>query len=175
MLSLLAEESYLKAYPEERGCRAFLILCEQNDLEAIVALVDSDAHALAGDDVGWGSVLRGDDVSSPGTGNRLDMLRYQDGMGSMGSGLHVAIQNQKPEVAWLLLLLASTLGMNQFPAAVLQGAQDLRIGREDQSGKVDIRSLKDSQGMTAEQHAAGIGGIWTEWIHKGWLKPPPAT
>ena len=160
MLPILTEESYLKAYPEERKCRAFLEFCGENDVEAIVELL-SDA-----DDGGE------EDVSNQDTGHSLDILRYQDQIGSMGSGLHVAIQNQQKEVAWLLLLLASTLKMNHFPAAVLQAAQDLGIRRDDPNGKVDIRSLRDSQGMTAEQVATGIGGTWTEWLQSGWLKPP---
>ena len=132
-------------------------------MEAIVELLNDDGEEEGGDE---------EDESSQSPGHRPDILRYQDQIGSMGSGLHIAIQNQKTEVAWLLLLLASTLNMDQFPAAVLQAAQALGVRREDQSGKVDIRSLKDSQGMTAEQRAAGIGGTWTEWLQSGWLKPP---
>ena len=161
MLPILTEESYLKAYPEERRCRAFLEFCGEGDIEAIIDLLND------GDDAE-------EDEESPGLGasHSIDVLRYQDQIGSMGSGLHVAVQNQRIEVTWLLLLLASTLKIDKFPAAVLQAAQNIGIQREDQGGKVDIRSLKDSQGMTAEQRAAGNGGIWTEWLQYGWLKPP---
>ena len=161
ILPILTEESYLKAYPEERRCRAFLEFCGEGDVEAIVDLLND------GDD--------GDeDEESPvqGTGHSIDVLRYQDQIGSMDSGLHVAVQNQRIEVVWLLLLLASTLKIGQFPAAVLQAAQNFGLQRENQSGKADIRSLKDSRGMTAEQRAAGIGGPWTEWLQSGRLKPP---
>ena len=161
ILPILTEESYLKAYPEERKCRAFLEFCGENDVEAIVELLNDD-----------GEDEEDEDENSQSAAHRPDILRYQDQIGSMGSGLHIAVQNQKTEVAWLLLLLASTLKMDEFPAAVLQAAQELGIRREDQSGKVDIRSLKDSQGMTAEQRAAGVGGTWTEWLQSGWLKPP---
>ena len=162
MLPILTEESYLKAYPEERRCRAFLEFCGEGDVEAILDLLND------GDD---GEGVEGN--SGQGTaGHSIDVLRYQDQIGSMGSGLHVAVQNQRMEVAWLLLLLASTLKVDQFPAAVLQAAQNLGVQRGDQSGRVDIRSLKDSQGMTAEERAAGIGGMWTEWLQSGWLKPP---
>lgn len=161
MLPILTEESYLKAYPEERRCRAFLEFCGEGDVEAIVDLLND------GDD--------GEEDEGPsalGAGHKIGVLRYQDQIGSMGSGLHVAVQSQRVEVAWLLLLLASTLSIDQFPAAVLQVAQNLGIQRDDQSGKADIRSLKDSQGMTAEQRAAGIGGLWTEWLQSGRLKLP---
>ena len=161
ILPILTEETYLKAYPEERRCRAFLEFCGEGDVEAIVDLLND------GDDG-----EEKEETSGLSSGHSVDVLRYQDQIGSMGSGLHVAVQNQRVEVAWLLLLLASTLGADQFPAAVLQAAQDLGIQREDQSGKADIRLLKDSQGMTAEQRAAGIGGLWTEWLQSGRLKSP---
>lgn len=161
MLPILTEESYLKAYPEERKARAFLEFCGEGDVEAIVDLLND------GDD--------GEDdqeTSGSNAAHNMDVLRYQDQIGSMGSGLHMAIQNQRMEVVWLLLLLASTLKMDEFPSAALQAAQNLGIQREDQSGKADIRSLKDSQGTTAEQRAASIGGIWTQWIRSGRLKSP---
>ena len=161
MLPILTEESYLKAYPEERRCRAFLEFCGEGDVEAIVDLLND------GDDG-----EEDEESSDQSAGHSIDVLRYQDQIGSMGSGLHVAVQNQRVEVVWLLLLLASTLELDQFPVAVLQAAQSLGIQREDQSGQVDIRSLKDFQGMTAEQRAAGIGGNWTEWLQLGRLKPP---
>ena len=161
MLPILTEESYLKAYPEERRCRAFLEFCGEGDVEAIVDLLN-DGNDGEEDE----------EISDQSAGHSIDVLRYQDQIGSMGSGLHVAVQNQRVEVAWLLLLLASTLELDQFPVAVLQAAQSLGIQREDQNGKVDIRSLKDFQGMTAEQRAAGMGEIWTEWLQLGRLKPP---
>ncbi len=34
---------------------------------------------------------------------------------------------------------------------------------------MDIRSLKDADGKTAEQLAASIGGIWSDWIKSGEL------
>lgn len=161
ILPIITEESYLKAYPEERRCRAFLEFCGEGDIEAIVDVLND------GDD-------GEEDEESPGQGARhsIDVLRYQDQIGSLGSGLHIAVQNDRMEVAWLLLLLASTLKLDQFPSAVIQAAQNFGIQREDQSGKADIRSLTDSQGMTAEQRAAGIGEPWTEWLQSGRLKPP---
>ena len=161
MLPILTEESYLKAYPEERRCRAFLEFCGEGDVEAIVDLLND------GDDG-----EEDEESSEQSAGQSIDVLRHQDQIGSMGSGLHVAVQNQRVEVVWLLLLLASTLELDQFPVAVLQAAQSLGIQREDQSGKADIRSLRDLQGMTAEQRAAGMGQIWTEWLQLGRLKPP---
>ena len=164
ILPILTEESYLKAYPEERRCRAFLNFCGEGDVEAIVDLLN--------DDDGEEEVEEEEEGSGQGAGHGTDVLRYQDQFGSLGSGLHFAVQNQRMEVAWLLLFVASTLKIDQFPTAVLQAARNLGVQREDQNGKPDIRSLKDSEGMTAEQRAASIGEVWTEWLQSGRLKPP---
>lgn len=53
---------------------------------------------------------------------KIDILRYQDPIGDMQSGLHAAVLGGSREVAWLLLLLASNLDMQEFPALVFQEA-----------------------------------------------------
>ena len=155
ILPLLTEESYLKAYPEERRCRAFLEFCAEGDVDAMVNLLDDDEDKI--DDGSEDSVLK------------IDVLRYQDPMGSMNSGLHAAILKGREEIVWLLLLLASKLEMKQFPPEVLQRAETLDIAREDQAEKVDICSLRDFEGMTAEQRAKEIGGVWKVWVDSGRL------
>ena len=163
ILPILAEESYLKAYPEERKCRAFLEFCGEGDVEAIVELL----HAGAKDE-------ENEEDAEATTERDVDVLRYQDQIGSLGSGLHVAIENNQPQVAWLLLYLASSMDINQFPEEVLQAAQSLGLRRESQSSKTDIRSLRDAEGGTAEQRAARTGGAWDEWVGCGRLRPPVA-
>lgn len=160
---ILTEESYLKAYPEERKCRAFLEFCGEGDIEAIVDLLDDTEDDVEED---------GEMTTASGAGHEIEVLRYQDQTGPMGSGLHVAIQNSRVEVAWLLLFLASSLDTSQFPQDVLDAAQNFGLSREDQSGKADIRTLKDAEGLTAEQRAVSIGGVWNEWLQAGRLKPP---
>ena len=157
ILPLLTEESYLKAYPEERKCRAFLEFCEEGDVEAIVDLLeDEEEEATIGE----------------GAGRHIDVLRYQDPIGSLNSGLHIAILNERVNVVWLLLYLASSLPLDQFSQEALYAAQNsLSLGREDQTGKADIRSLKNGEGMTAEERAVTIGGVWNEWLQSGRLKP----
>ena len=88
ILPILTEESYLKAYPEERRCRAFLEFCGEGDVEAIVDLLNDDDDGE-----------EDEENSSQGAGHGIDVLRYQDQVGSIGSGLHVAVQNQRVEVA----------------------------------------------------------------------------
>ncbi|KAL9104690.1 MAG: hypothetical protein Q9163_000368 [Psora crenata] len=157
ILPLLAEETYLKAYPEERKCQAFLEFCGDGDIAAIVDLLKDDDDQMNSE--------QGAAVMD------IDVLRYQDHIRTMNSALHVAIQNQQECVAWLLLLLASNLDQSQFPAALLGYAEELGLKRNDLTGKVDIRTLRDAEGMTAEQRAASVGGIWENWIRVGRLKP----
>ena len=158
ILPLLAEEAYLKAYPEERRCQAFLEFCGEGDIEAIVDLL-KDEEAEREKEEGLAEDF-------------VDVIRYQDQIRTWNSGLHVAIQNKRMEVAWLLLLLASTLDLSQFPTDVLEAAEGLGLSRRDQTGKVDIRTLKDEGGLTAEQRATLAGGIWQEWIVAGRLRAP---
>jgi len=160
LLPILTDESYLKAYPEERRCRGFLDFCREGDIQAIVDLL-SDNEEVAEDEDGEETTV----------GRDIDVLRYQDQIGSMGSGLHVAIQNRREDVAWLLLFLASNLEIDQFPTEVLQAAHIFGIQRKNQTGKTDIRILKDSDGRTAEQLAYSIDKVWHEWLQNGRLKP----
>lgn len=155
ILPLLTEESYLKAYPEERKCRAFLEFCREGDVQAIVELLNDN------DDE--------DDEGSMQEGRKIDVLRYQDQIGDMQSGLHAAVMGGSREVAWLLLLLASELDLLEFPAGVFQEAEALGVMREESTGKVDIRSLRDAHGRTAEQLAAEVDGVWVGWPGTGRL------
>lgn len=154
ILPLLTEEAYLKTYPEERRCRAFLEFCREGDVEAIANMLED------GED---------DAEAAKSQTSKLDVLRYQDPTGGMISGLHLAVQAQKVEVAWMLLMLASTLDLEQFPTHIRQAGESLGVMREDQAGKVDIRSLQDAEGRTAEQLARSIGGAWSDWIRTGRL------
>ncbi len=86
--------------------------------------------------------------------------------------MHAAAANGHREVAWLLLLLASQFPELEFPALVFQEAATLGVMREDQEGKVDIRSLRDAQGRTAEDVAREVGVIWNGWIGNGRLAMP---
>lgn len=98
-----------------------------------------------------------------------ELLRYQDPIGDMQSALHAAVQGGSREVVWLLLLLASNLDLTQFPAEVFQEAEVMGIMRGALDGKTDIRSLRDSDGKSAEDLASEIGGIWTGWPGTGRL------
>lgn len=158
ILPLLSEEGYLKAYPEERRCRAFLEFCRDGDVDAVVAMMQDDDSDDDGDD---------DDAMQDG--QQIDILRYQDTLGDMQSGLHAAVQGGSQEIVWLLLLLASSLDYSQFPPEVFEAAKKFGVEREDQTGKEDIRTLRDAQGRTAEALAAELGGVWAGWPGTGRL------
>lgn len=90
-----------------------------------------------------------------------DLLRYQDPLGGLQSGLHVAVQNSQEEVAYLLLFLASRLPLEAFPPAVLQSAEQVGLTRPASvATQADIRTLHDQRGETAGAYAARIGLHW---------------
>lgn len=160
---ILKEESYLRAYPEDRKCRAFLEFCREGDHRAIAELLKSCSEDAEDDD---------DEDATPGK-SADEVLRYQDTIGDMDSGLHAAVANGHREVAWMLLLLASDLPEMEFPALVFQEAAALGVMREEgEDSKVDIRSLKDAHGRTAEDLAKEAGVIWNGWIGNGRLAMP---
>lgn len=164
ILPLLTEESYLKAYPEERKCRAFLEFCREGDIQAIIGMLRADSDSDEDEEMV-------DDDQTEGREVGVDaMLRYQDPIGDMQSGLHAAVQAQSREVAWLLLLLASNLPLTEFPPEVFQEAEALGIMRGLTEDKADIRGMKDANGKTAEDIAREIGGVWiTGWVGSGRL------
>ena len=166
---ILKEESYLRAYPEERKCRAFLEFCREGDHRAIADLLNSCSDPSEDEDIDI------DEMNGEPTGpakSADEILRYQDPIGDMQSGLHAAAANGHREVAWLLLLLASELPELEFPALVYQEAAALGIMRDDQAGKVDIRSLKDAYDRTAEDVAREAGVVWNGWVGNGRLAMP---
>ncbi len=114
ILPLLIEEAYLKCHPEERRCQAFLEFCREGDIEAITSVLKEEKDGF--------------------TSLSADVLRYQDATGALGSGLHAAVQAEKAEVVWLLLLLASNLELDYFPRQVHQAANTLGVMRQDQTG-----------------------------------------
>ncbi|KAF2244988.1 hypothetical protein BU26DRAFT_90501 [Trematosphaeria pertusa] len=163
ILPLLTEESYLRAYPEERKCRAFLEFCREGDVRAIIGMLQDDSDDEDDDEDMAESELPGRKIGAD------ELLRYQDPIGEMQSGLHAAVQAQSREIAWLLLLLASNLPLTEIPAEVFQEAETLGIMRGLTEDKTDIRNMKDANGKTAEDLAKVIGGVWTGWVGNGRL------
>ena len=158
ILPLLDEALYLKAYPEKRKGRALVEFAAEGDAISLVDLLKDNASEDGG------AFEQGMSISND------DILRYQDPMDGMKSALHVAVANNNETVAWLLLWLAANLESDLFPKQMVETARELELSRPDVSNKTDIRTLQDSDGMTAEQRATQIGGLWSIWISNGWLK-----
>lgn len=163
ILPLLEEESYLRAYPEERRARAFLEFCREGDLSAVVDML------LRGDD----EEDEDEDEDHPAQGEKkppVDVLRYQDSINEMQSALHAAVAGGSREIAWLLLLLASQLPLEEFPPEVLQEAQAVGLVRSDAATQLaDVRSLRDAGGRSAEDLAKENGSVWGDWLGNGRL------
>lgn len=175
IMPILKEQSYLRAYPEETKCRAFLEFCREGDYRAVVDLLKSTGEDSIAEADDQDDIVDGEAGEEPSRGQKTadEILRYQDPIGDMQSGLHAAVANGHREIAWLILLLASTYPQLEFPALVYQEAAALGIMRETQEGKVDIRSLRDSHGRTAEDLARqDEGSLWKDWIGNGRLAMP---
>jgi hypothetical protein len=77
----------------------------------------------------------------------------------MKSPLHVAVENGRQEIIWLLLWFDSDLSSEKFPQEAVNAAKRLNIQRSALTD-VDIRGLHNEQGETGEDVARAMGGIW---------------
>ncbi|CAF9910090.1 MAG: hypothetical protein GOMPHAMPRED_006950 [Gomphillus americanus] len=167
ILPLLVEESYLKAYPEERKARAFLEFVREGDAEAVVDLIRASAQNDEDEDEGVdgdgddGMEEEEDDEEEDDVPQMsvASILRYQDLLDEGRTALHIAVAKGNGEIVWLMLLLASNLELDAFPEQVQQVAAQLDIGRESQEGLVDVRTIRDADGRTAYDLVAGSGMI----------------
>jgi hypothetical protein len=153
ILPLITEEAYLDANPAARPARAFMTMSGEGDVAGIIELL----KALEDD--------ADEDDMSP-----AELLRYQDPLDGMKTGLHVAVERNQQEALWLLLWLASSIPSHAFPEEVVEAAATMDAGRET-AGGVDIRSLRDEQDRTAEDVARGMGNTFTELLGAGILRP----
>ena len=151
ILPLIKEEAYLEANPAARPARAFMTMCGEGDVIGIVELLkamDEDPDE--------------DDMST------ADLLRYQDPLDGMKTGLHSAIEKSQQESVWLLLWLASNFPTSSFPDEVIQAAEGMGAGRETAQG-FDIRNLRDDQNRTAQDVAGTMGDMWAGLLVTGAL------
>jgi len=139
ILPLISEEAYLDAHPAARPARAFMTMCAEGDVCGIVELLKN--------------IDENEDEESM---SAAEILRFQDPLDGMRTGLHVAIESMQQEAVWLLLWLASGLNTEVFPEEVAQAVEMMGAGR-DAAGGVDIRSLRDEQARTAEDVAGTRG------------------
>lgn len=148
---LIKEEAYLDAHPAARPARALITMCGEGDVNGIVELlqaIDEDP----------------DEEDMP----TAELLRYQDPLDGMKTGLHIAIEKSQQESAWLLLWLASGLPTASFPDEVAQAAGTMGAGRQTAQGP-DIRGLRDAQNRTAHDVAGTMGQTWAALLATGAL------
>lgn len=151
ILPAITEEAYLDSNPETRPARAFQLMCAEGDVDGIVELLE----ALDEDqDV---------DVTS--------LLRYQDPLSNMRSGLHLAVEKGQLDIALLLLWLCSTAPSEAFPGAARQMAEGLGLDRLPVGANGDIRALQDGRGFTAADLARQLQGPWGSFLDSGILTP----
>jgi hypothetical protein len=149
----LVEEAYLEKNPSARPARAFLLMCAEGDITGIVDLL----HEV------------GDQSESIRVENLIHIIFYQDILGNEESALHRAIQRSQEDVVWLLLWLASSLKLDAFPPTLSKLASDAQIARLVTNPGIDIRTLKDAHGMTAEDLALNMQGCWEGFLSIGIL------
>ncbi|KAG8628783.1 hypothetical protein KVT40_002648 [Elsinoe batatas] len=185
---LIQEENYLRLHPQERICRSFLELCreESSDITDIARLLlqcdrrnaarraraeagaSDELPDAPGDDNDEDDDEEDDEIPVP---SAAEVIRYQDTLGDMESGLHAAIANDNHDVAWLLLYLGTKLDSHEFPAVMSGEIQRLGLQRQDQDHLIDIRALRDGQGRVPLQIAQEKGGDWRTWISSRRLVP----
>ena len=139
-----------EAEPEGATARAFHVMCAAGDIDGTLELLH---HA-------------GDRVADIG-----DLIRYQDPLNGMKSGLHLAVENQHEGVAWLLLWLSSNLPLEAFPGEAREAAESISLCRLDLGEGDDIRTLQDEHGNTAANLAEKRSGFWLRLIETGVLNP----
>jgi len=146
----VAEEAYLDAHPAARPARALHVMCAEGDVGGIVDLLRDAAE---------------DDPSAA-----QDLLRYQDPLAGMRSGLHLAVERGQEEVVWLLLWLASPAPGGVFPPAAVEAAGVMGVEERPARLVPDVRGLRDARGRTAEDVAAEMGPRWSALLEGGVLR-----
>ncbi|SCN91337.1 uncharacterized protein FFM5_04992 [Fusarium fujikuroi] len=148
ILPSITEEAYLESNPEARPARALHVMCAEGDVGGIVELLRD-----AGDSI--------EDLTA--------FVTYQDPLGDMKNGLHLAIENSQEESLWLLLWLCSTIPESFFPEYARSVAEATGVGRLSVNRERDIRGLRDSQGRTAADLAQQRQGQWGHILQTGLL------
>ncbi|PHH85482.1 hypothetical protein CDD83_347 [Cordyceps sp. RAO-2017] len=148
ILPSLTEEAYVQNNPEARPARALHVMCAEGDVAGIVELlrdVEGEVSDLA------------------------SLVRYQDPLAGLKSGLHVAVDSGQEEAVWLLLWLSSTLPTGSFPQPARDLAESVGLGRLPVQAESDVRILRDSRGQTAEDVARQKARQWAAVLASGVL------
>ncbi|KAL2109384.1 hypothetical protein VUR80DRAFT_2516 [Thermomyces stellatus] len=153
IIPVLKEESYLAANPHARPARALHVLASEGDVHGAVELL----HSVADE---------GEAESLP------SLVRYRDPLAGGKSALHLAVEEGRVGMVWLLLWLSSSLPEGAFPDESRALAEAIGLGRlAVGSREEDIRSLRDENGDVAEVLAKGVEAL-APLREAGVLAPP---
>jgi len=155
LLPDLTEESYMKSHPEVVEARALFIMAKNNQVVDMMELLAQAPHEA-------------EDSVTLGLNN---LLRFQNPLEENKSLLHVAIEQGHQDTFYILLFLASQLPDDAFPRSVHVATQQSGMTRPPHRPHPDIRSLRDSNGETAEDYARKQGGN-LEWLAETGLFTP---
>lgn len=130
-----------------------MTMCAEGDITGIVELL----NVIEED--------RDEEDMSP-----AELLRFQDPLEGMKTGLHIAIERSQQEAVWLLLWLASAVPTNVFPDEVVQAARTMGSERHYAAQGADLRGVRDEQDRTAEDIASGMTPIWAGLLAAGVMR-----
>ncbi|KAG6001870.1 hypothetical protein E4U21_003747 [Claviceps maximensis] len=148
IMDSLTEEAYTQNHPETRPARAFHVMCSRGDIAGVIDLLQDMSD-------------EGHDIGS--------IVRYQDPLDDMKSGLHLSVENQQVAMVLTLLWLSSTVPAESFPDLFLRSVEEKGLGRLTVQPGDDIRSLRDYQGRNAETIAKLNPGPWSALLEAGAL------
>lgn len=111
-----------------------------------------------------------DEDPEEGEMSPAEILRWQDPLDGMKSGLHLAVERNQQEALWLLLWLASNIPTHAFPEEVTQAAEQMDAGREPADKGEDVRRLRDEQERSAEDVATSMGNNYAGILAAGILR-----
>ena len=100
-----------------------------------------------------------------------ELLTFRDPLNEGKTALHLAVENGREEVFWLLLWLGSGLPNEVFPAEVVQVAHGVGVGerRAEVSRDEDVRWVRDERGRSVKEVCGEVGGRWAEFALGGLL------
>ncbi|KAK3342867.1 hypothetical protein B0H65DRAFT_527156 [Neurospora tetraspora] len=148
ILPALTEEAYLSSNPSARPARAMHTMASEGDFAGIIELLTD--------------VAASEDEETTITPSEL--LTFRDPLNEGKTALHLAVENGREEVFWLLLWLGSGLPTEVFPAEVVQVANGVGVGerRAEVGAEEDVRWVRDERGRSVKEVCGEVGGRWAE-------------
>ena len=157
ILPALTEEAFLSSNPSARPARAMHTMASEGDFAGIIELLTDVAAAEDDDD---------EEGKQNNNITPSELLTFRDPLNEGKTALHLAVENGREEVFWLLLWLGSGLPTEVFPQEVVQVAHGVGVGerREHVGREEDVRFVRDERGRSVREVCAEVGGRWGEYV-----------